>query len=73
MTRATGPVARGAGRWPRHPIGVALAAAIGAYVVPQTDSLVSAFWANLGTLLGALCVLVAALLSRRVIDEKPAS
>lgn len=45
--------------------------AIGAYVVPQTDSLVSAFWANLGTLLGALCFLVAALLSRRVIDEEP--
>lgn len=45
--------------------------AIGAYVVPETDSLVSAFWANLGTLLGALCFLVAALLSRRVIDEEP--
>ena len=49
------------------------ASAIGAYVVPQTDSLLSAFWANLGTLLGALCFLVAALLSRRVIDEEPAS
>ena len=45
--------------------------AIGAYVVPETDSLVSAFWANLGTLIGALCFLVAALLSRRVIDEEP--
>jgi hypothetical protein len=44
------------------------ASAIGAYVVPQTDSLVSAFWANLGTLIGALCFLVAALLSRRAID-----
>lgn len=47
--------------------------AIGAYVVPETDSLVSAFWANLGTLIGALCFLVAALLSRRSIDEEPAS
>ncbi len=47
------------------------ASAIGAYVVPETDSLVSAFWANLGTLLGALCFLIAALLSRRVIDEEP--
>jgi hypothetical protein len=43
------------------------ASAVGAYVVPQTDSLVSAYWANLGTLLGALCFLVAALLSRRTI------
>ncbi|WP_139415753.1 hypothetical protein [Agromyces laixinhei] len=49
------------------------ASAIGAYVVPVTDSLVSAFWANLGTLIGALCFLVAALLSRRVIDEAPDS
>ena len=45
------------------------ASAVGAYVVPQTDSLVSAFWANLGTLLGAVCFLVAALLSRRTIGE----
>jgi hypothetical protein len=43
------------------------ASAVGAYVEPQTDSLVSAYWANLGTLLGALCFLVAALLSRRTI------
>ncbi|WP_344312448.1 hypothetical protein [Agromyces terreus] len=42
--------------------------AVGAYVVPQTDSLVSAFWANLGTLVGAVCFLLAALLSRRAID-----
>ena len=48
------------------------ASAIGAYVVPETDSLVSAFWANLGTLLGALCFLMAALLSRRAIGEEPA-
>ncbi|MEK8225831.1 hypothetical protein NKG05_06785 [Oerskovia sp. M15] len=38
-------------------------------MVPQTDSLLSAFWANLGTLLGAICFLVAALLSRRTIGE----
>ncbi|MEF3403142.1 hypothetical protein [Agromyces sp. CCNWLW203] len=47
--------------------------AIGAYVVPQTDSLLSAFWANFGTFLGALCFLAAALLSRRAIDEEPPS
>lgn len=46
------------------------ASAVGAYVVPQTDSLESAFWANLGTLIGALCFLVAALLSRRAIDPE---
>lgn len=45
--------------------------AVGAYVVPQTDSLLSGFWANFGTLLGALCFLVAALLSRRAIGEEP--
>jgi hypothetical protein len=44
------------------------ASAVGAYVEPQTHSLVSAYWANLGTLLGALCFLVAALLSRRTIQ-----
>jgi len=43
--------------------------AVGAYVVPQTGDLVSAFWANLGTLIGALCFLVAALLSRRSIGN----
>jgi hypothetical protein len=42
--------------------------AVGAYVVPETDSLVSAFWANLGTLIGALCFLVAALISRRAVE-----
>lgn len=39
--------------------------AIGAYAIPSTGDLVSLFWANLGTLLGALCFLVAAVLSRR--------
>ena len=46
------------------------ASAIGAYVEPDTGTLVSIFWANLGTLLGAVCFLVAALLSRRTIDEQ---
>jgi hypothetical protein len=48
--------------------------AVGAYVMPDTDNLVSLFWANLGTFLGALCFLVAALLSRRFIpmDAAPA-
>lgn len=39
--------------------------AIGAYVIPTTDTLVSLFWANVGTFLGAACFLAAALLSRR--------
>ncbi|MWB98216.1 YrhK family protein [Agromyces seonyuensis] len=42
--------------------------AVGAYVVPTTDTLLSAFWANLGTLIGALCFLAAALLSRRAAE-----
>jgi hypothetical protein len=41
--------------------------AVGAYVLPTTGDLVSMFWANLGTFLGALCFLAAALLSRRSI------
>lgn len=45
--------------------------AVGAYVDPNTNSLVSIFWANLGTLIGALCFLAAALLSRRTIDLVP--
>lgn len=43
------------------------ASAVGAYTLPSTDDLVSSFWANLGTFLGALCFLSAALLSRRSI------
>lgn len=43
--------------------------AIGAYVLPDTGTYVSLLWANLGTLLGALCFLVAALLSRRTIPK----
>ncbi len=46
------------------------ASAVGAYVDPETGTLLSMFWANLGTLLGAICFLVAALLSRRSIDEE---
>ena len=38
--------------------------AIGAYVLPTTGDLLSLTWANLGTGLGAICFLVAALLSR---------
>ena len=41
--------------------------AVGAYVLPATGSLVNEVWANLGTFVGALCFLVAALLSRREI------
>ncbi len=47
--------------------------AVGAYVSPETDTLVSMFWANAGTLIGALCFLVAALLSRRSIGGEAAS
>jgi drug/metabolite transporter (DMT)-like permease len=49
--------------------------AIGAFVIPSTSDLVSQLWANLGTFLGALCFLAAALLSRRDIpaDAAPAS
>jgi drug/metabolite transporter (DMT)-like permease len=48
--------------------------AVGAYVIPETSDLVSQFWANAGTFLGAVCFLVAALLSRRDIplDAAPA-
>lgn len=41
--------------------------AVGAYVVPHTGDLVSEFWANVGTVLGAACFFTAALLSRRSI------
>ncbi|WP_350348408.1 hypothetical protein ABIQ69_00315 [Agromyces sp. G08B096] len=42
--------------------------AIGAYVRPATDALLSEPWANGGTAIGALCFLVAAALSRRPIE-----
>jgi hypothetical protein len=38
--------------------------AVGAYVVPTTNTLVSQLWANAGTFFGAVCFLTAALLSR---------
>ncbi|WP_062464694.1 hypothetical protein [Demequina soli] len=40
------------------------ASAIGAYVVPETQTFVSLLWANLGTFLGAACFLAAAVLVR---------
>ena len=46
--------------------------AIGAYTIPTTSDLVSQFWANAGTFLGAICFLVAALLSRRDIPTEVA-
>jgi len=39
--------------------------AVGAYVDPVTSTLVNALWANAGTALGAICFLVAAVVSRR--------
>ena len=44
--------------------------AIGAYTIPETGDPVSLLWANLGTLLGAACFLVAAVLSRRSIPMR---
>jgi len=41
------------------------ASAVGAYVEPSTGTYLSAWWDDVGTLLGAVCFLVAALLSRR--------
>jgi len=46
--------------------------AIGAFVIPETSEFVSQFWANAGTFLGAVCFLVAALLSRRDIPADAA-
>lgn len=43
--------------------------AVGAYVSPVTGDFVSQFWANLGTLLGALCFFTAAVLSRRPLQR----
>ena len=47
--------------------------AIGAFVLPASGDLVSLFWANAGTLLGAACFLAAALLSRRSIEVAPST
>ncbi|MET0811719.1 MAG: hypothetical protein ABWY03_01605 [Microbacterium sp.] len=42
--------------------------AAGAYVIPSGGDMLNQLWANLGTFLGALCFLAAALLSRRAAD-----
>ncbi|MBW8870879.1 MAG: YrhK family protein [Leifsonia sp.] len=44
--------------------------AIGAYTLPASGDLVSLFWANVGTLLGAACFFVAAVLSRRSVPVR---
>lgn len=46
--------------------------AVGAYVVPTTGDLLDDVAANLGTFLGALCFLTAAIISRRNIDAPSA-
>lgn len=45
-----------------------MAAAIGAWVVPATGDLFSVRWMNVGTGLGALCFLTAAVLARRAAE-----
>ncbi|WP_240665863.1 hypothetical protein [Agromyces sp. LHK192] len=45
--------------------------AIGAYVIPETGELRDELAANAGTAIGALCFLVAALLSRRTVTQNP--
>jgi len=40
------------------------ASAVGAYVMPETGTFVSLLWANLGTFIGAICFLMAAVLVR---------
>nr|WP_241744360.1 YrhK family protein [Cellulosimicrobium arenosum] len=44
------------------------ASAVGAYVDPSTGDYVSTWWDDAGTIVGAVCFLVAALLSRRSVD-----
>ncbi len=46
--------------------------AAGAYVAPGTDSVVSLFWANLGTALGAVGFFLAAVLTRPGNSDAPA-
>jgi hypothetical protein len=54
------------GTWLNAVGSVAFAAsAVGAYVEPSTGTYLSAWWDDAGTLLGAVCFLAAALLSRR--------
>lgn len=53
------------GVWLNAAGAVAFAAsAVGAYVVPATDELLSLWWTFAGTWLGALCFLIAAVLTR---------
>ncbi|WP_251151915.1 YrhK family protein [Cellulosimicrobium sp. Marseille-Q4280] len=47
------------------------ASAVGAYVSPTTGEYVSSWWDDAGTLVGAVCFLVAALLSRRSVGAPP--
>lgn len=50
------------------------ASAIGAYVVPATDDLLSQWWANAGTIAGAACFFLAAVMTRPgVLQPAPAS
>lgn len=44
--------------------------AIGAYVLPASGDLLSELWANLGTLIGAVCFFTAAVLSRRHVSPE---
>lgn len=56
------------GTWLNAVGSVAFAAsAVGAYVEPATGTYLSAWWDQAGTLAGAVCFLVAALLSRRTV------
>jgi hypothetical protein len=58
------------GTWLNMLGSVAFAAsAVGAYVVPATGTYLSAWWSAAGTVAGAVCFLVAALLSRRSVRK----
>ncbi|MFC8597334.1 hypothetical protein [Isoptericola sp. NPDC057191] len=60
------------GTWLNVAGSVAFAAsAVGAYVAPGTDADLSPWWSTTGTLVGACCFLVAALLSRRAAEAGP--
>ncbi|MFD6178141.1 MULTISPECIES: hypothetical protein [unclassified Isoptericola] len=60
------------GTWLNMAGSVAFAAsAVGAYVAPGTDADLSPWWSTVGTLVGAACFLVAALLSRRAVEAAP--
>lgn len=58
------------GTWLNMLGSVAFAAsAVGAYVVPATGAYLSPWWSTAGTVAGAVCFLVAALLSRRSVRQ----